>query len=109
MDWGHDHGPLRDLVVLDLTIARAGPTAVRYLADWGARVRRIEPPDHAGQLLADHESSDYLNLHRSKGLIQLDLRDRDLLADSRLFYEGNFAQVRAGYFGFLLAHAGRCG
>ena len=83
MDWGHDHGPLRDLVVLDLTIARAGPTAVRYLADWGARVLRIEPPDHAGQLLADHESSDYLNLHRSKGLIQLDLRDD---ADRREFF-----------------------
>lgn len=70
-----DRGPLRDLLVLDLTIARAGPTAVRYLADWGARVLRIEPRDHAGQLLADHDTSDYLNLHRSKQLIQLDLRD----------------------------------
>ena len=33
---------LDDLLVLDLTIARAGPTAVRYLADWGASVLRIE-------------------------------------------------------------------
>ena len=33
---------LDDLLVLDLTIARAGPTAVRYLADWGATVLRIE-------------------------------------------------------------------
>ena len=35
--------PLADLRVLDLTIARAGPTAVRQLADWGADVVRIEP------------------------------------------------------------------
>ena len=49
-----DRGPLRDLVVLDLTIARAGPTAVRYLADWGARVLRIERRSRSdsGQLLA---------------------------------------------------------
>ena len=31
---------LDDLLVLDLTIARAGPTAVRYLADWGATRNR---------------------------------------------------------------------
>ena len=53
-----DRGPLRDLVVLDLTIARAGPTAVRYLADWGARVLRIERRSRSdsGQFLAEHES-----------------------------------------------------
>ena len=57
--------PLRDLVVLDLTIARAGPTAVRQLADWGADVIRIEPPSH-GAAAGTHHSSDYLNLHRNK-------------------------------------------
>ena len=99
---GLDRGPLRDLVVLDLTIARAGPTAVRYLADWGARVLRIEPRDSVGQLLADHESSDYLNLHRSKGLIQLDLRDdadrRELfrlVEHADVIVENNRAPVKA--------------
>ena len=29
---------LSDIVVIDLTRARAGPTAVRQLADWGADV-----------------------------------------------------------------------
>ena len=36
--------PLSHIKVLDLTLARAGPTAVRLLADWGAQVTRIEPP-----------------------------------------------------------------
>ena len=31
------HLPLGDLTVLDLTLARAGPTCVRHLADWGRR------------------------------------------------------------------------
>lgn len=67
------HLPLHDLVVLDLTIARAGPTAVRQLADWGADVIRIEPPadlDRAG----GHLSPDFLNLHRNKRSLTLDLK-----------------------------------
>ena len=36
--------PLADLRVVDLTIARAGPTCVRQLADWGADVIRVECP-----------------------------------------------------------------
>ncbi|MEL0323344.1 MAG: CoA transferase, partial [Rhodospirillales bacterium] len=36
--------PLRRFKVLDLTRARAGPTAVRQLADWGADVLKIEAP-----------------------------------------------------------------
>jgi len=36
--------PLDHLLVLDLTAFRAGPTAVRQLADWGARVITVERP-----------------------------------------------------------------
>ena len=39
--------PLSRFTVLDLTHARAGPTAVRQLADWGAKVIKIEPPGDA--------------------------------------------------------------
>jgi crotonobetainyl-CoA:carnitine CoA-transferase CaiB-like acyl-CoA transferase len=43
---GEDPGPLplAGLKVIDLTLARAGPTAVRHLADWGADVIRVDPP-----------------------------------------------------------------
>jgi formyl-CoA transferase len=68
--------PLSDLVVLDLTIARAGPTAVRQLADWGADVIRVERPakgDDAGVSSARH-GSDFQNLHRNKRSVTLDLQ-----------------------------------
>src|SRR3972149_11437959 len=39
--------PLSPFTVLDLTHARAGPNAVRQLADWGARVIKIEAPHGA--------------------------------------------------------------
>jgi crotonobetainyl-CoA:carnitine CoA-transferase CaiB-like acyl-CoA transferase len=68
-----DPMPLADLVVLDLTIARAGPTAVRQLADWGADVIRIEPR-HIATTGAGHHTPDYLNLHRNKRSLSLDLK-----------------------------------
>jgi crotonobetainyl-CoA:carnitine CoA-transferase CaiB-like acyl-CoA transferase len=79
---GDQRAPLDDLLVLDLTIARAGPTAVRYLADWGARILRIEQRGAGGSIIGDHESSDYINLHRSKHLIGMNLREE---ADKRRF------------------------
>ena len=68
-----DSMPLADLVVLDLTIARAGPTAVRQLADWGADVIRIEPRRSAATG-PGHHTPDYLNLHRNKRSLSLDLK-----------------------------------
>ncbi|MFV0306596.1 MAG: CaiB/BaiF CoA transferase family protein [Desertimonas sp.] len=76
--------PLDDLTVIDLTVARAGPTAVRQLADWGARVIRVESTDPGQALMGDHASADYINLHRSKTLVQLDLRRAE---DRARFYD----------------------
>lgn len=74
--------PLAGLVVLDLTLARAGPTCVRHLADWGADVIRIEPPDSVGidDIAGDRDGPDFQNLHRNKRMMQLNLKSPDGLA-----------------------------
>ncbi len=70
--------PLTGLVVLDLTLARAGPTAVRHLADWGADVIRIQPPDDGGEeVIGKREGPDYQNLHRNKRVITLNLKTEE--------------------------------
>ena len=67
--------PLSGIRVLDLTLARAGPTCVRHLADWGADVIRIEPPATEGEDVAGKRSgADFQNLHRNKRCITLDLK-----------------------------------
>ena len=71
--------PLSDYTVLDLTIARAGPTAVRLLADWGANVIRIEPPPDAGltDVTGGRLSPDSQNLHRNKRGMTINLKSAD--------------------------------
>ncbi len=69
--------PLRDIKVLDLTHARAGPTAVRQLADWGADAIKIEmpaTPDADDGLGAARLGPDFLNLHRNKRSMTLNLK-----------------------------------
>jgi len=68
--------PLSHIKVLDLTLARAGPTAVRLLADWGAKVTRIEPPAKtaSGGLSGARHSPDSQNLHRNKRGLCLNLK-----------------------------------
>jgi formyl-CoA transferase len=67
--------PLSRITVLDLTLARAGPTCVRHLADWGAKVIRIEPPSTGGEDIGGpRDGPDFQNLHRNKRAIRLDLK-----------------------------------
>src|SRR3954449_492189 len=67
--------PLNGITVLDLTLARAGPTAVRHFADWGADVIRIEPPtDEAEGVTGRRHGFDFQNLHRNKRAITLNLK-----------------------------------
>ena len=67
--------PLSSLTVLDLTLARAGPTCVRHLADWGATVIRIEPPASPGEDIGGaRDGFDFQNLHRNKKTIGIDLK-----------------------------------
>ena len=70
--------PLAKITVLDLTLARAGPTCVRHLADWGANVIRIEPPPtDAEGVTGNRDGSDFQNLHRNKRAICLDLKSAE--------------------------------
>jgi crotonobetainyl-CoA:carnitine CoA-transferase CaiB-like acyl-CoA transferase len=62
-------GPLAGVKVIDLAIARAGPTCVRALSDMGADVIQVWHPRHG-----DLRGSDSLNLHRGKRSILVDLK-----------------------------------
>ena len=72
-------GPLARFTVLDLTRVRAGPTAVRYFADWGANVIKIEMPPTAGDMDmgGPRHGPDFQNLHRNKRSITLNLKEAD--------------------------------
>ena len=69
--------PLDDIRVIDLTVARAGPTCVRQLADWGADVVRVEwSADPAASSLTGggRHGADFQHLHRNKRSLSLNLK-----------------------------------
>lgn len=73
--------PLSKYMVLDLTAHRAGPTAVRQLADWGANVIKIEAPasisNDKGSLIGSRNGFDFQNLHRNKRSLTLNLKTEE--------------------------------
>jgi len=74
--------PLSRFTVLDLTRARAGPTCVRQLVDWGARAIKIEMPGGRGGdgMGGNRQGFDFQNLHRNKQAMTLNLREPDGVA-----------------------------
>ncbi|HET8938258.1 MAG TPA: CoA transferase [Polyangiales bacterium] len=94
-------GPLSDIVVLDLTVALAGPFASALLAGLGARVIKVEGPDApdtsrnnapylgaSGVTLTREHPDDFsisaLNRLRNKEAVRLNLKHaqgRDVFAD----------------------------
>ena len=69
--------PLERFTVLDFTRIRSGPTATRQLADWGARVIKIELPPSLGAeeaFIGDRKASDFQNLNRNKESLTLNLK-----------------------------------
>ncbi|MGZ8260666.1 MAG: CaiB/BaiF CoA transferase family protein [Caldimonas sp.] len=74
---------LSHLTVLDLTRVRAGPTAVRQLADWGAQVIKVELPpalDEGDVVGGPREGSDFQNVHRNKRGMTLNLKSAEGVA-----------------------------
>lgn len=94
--------PLSGLRVLDLTIARAGPTASRLLADWGADVIKVEPPPvKKGSITGGRLGPDEQNLHRNKRGICINLKHEqghqlflDLVKDADILVENFRAPVK---------------
>jgi crotonobetainyl-CoA:carnitine CoA-transferase CaiB-like acyl-CoA transferase len=87
-----DHGPLQDVLVVDLSRALAGPHATMMLGDLGARVVKVEAPGHGDDtrgwgppFVGDpdaRESTYFLSANRNKESLTLDLKDagdRDVL------------------------------
>src|ERR687895_1770834 len=68
--------PLSRFKVLDLTRARAGPTCVRQLVDWGAQAIKIEMPGgRSGDGMGGNRHGfDFQNLHRNKRSMTLNLK-----------------------------------
>ena len=70
--------PMARFKVLDLTRARAGPTAVRQLADMGADVIKIEDPgesDSRSVTAGERHGFDFQNLHRNKRSLTIDMKN----------------------------------
>jgi len=85
------HGPFSGLLVLDLTRVLAGPYAALMMAELGARVIKIEPPDgddarRYGPFITGEsgaaKSGYFMSINRGKQSIALDLKKDE---DRRIF------------------------
>ena len=81
------NGPLKDLLVVDLTRVFVGPYCTMILSDLGARVIKIEAPEIGddsrkfGPFVGDY-SAYFMSLNRGKESIALNLKNKD---DKKLF------------------------
>ena len=76
--------------VIDLTQVRAGPTACRQLADWGADVVQVQMPEHmrGDDTLGGQEGSDYQYTHRNKRSITLNLKEPEGISVLKRLIQG---------------------
>ena len=75
-------GPLKNLLVLDLTRVLVGPYCTMMLSDLGARVIKVEAPEVGddsrkfGPFIEDY-SAYFMSLNRGKESIALNLKNED--------------------------------
>ncbi|MEM7542455.1 MAG: CoA transferase [Pseudomonadota bacterium] len=91
-------GPLEGIRIVDLSRVLAGPAATRVLADQGADVIKVEPPEgdisrYLG-VQKDSISSFYLNINRNKRAIALNLRKPESIEIIKRLIKGADAIVQ---------------
>jgi formyl-CoA transferase len=76
--------------VVDMTQVRAGPTAARQLADWGADVIQVQMPEHmrGDDTLGGQDGSDYQYTHRNKRSITLNFKEAEGIATLKRLIRG---------------------
>ena len=80
-------GPLKNILVLDLTRVLVGPYCTMVLSDLGARVIKVEAPGAGddsrkfGPFIEEH-SAYFMSLNRGKESIALNLKNKD---DKKIF------------------------
>ena len=80
-------GPLKNLIVVDLTRVLVGPYCTMILSDLGARVIKVEAPENGddsrkfGPFVKDY-SAYFMSLNRGKESIALNLKNED---DKKIF------------------------
>ena len=80
-------GPLAGISIVDMTTVLMGPYATQILADYGAEVVKVEPPDgdimrHGGPMRNPRMGPMYLQANRNKRSVVLDIKTaggRDVL------------------------------
>jgi CoA:oxalate CoA-transferase len=83
----NNSGPLKGIIVLDLTRVLVGPYCTMVLSDLGARVIKVEAPETGddsrsfGPFIKDY-SAYFMSLNRGKESIALNLKDKD---DKKIF------------------------
>ncbi|MEX2643282.1 MAG: CaiB/BaiF CoA-transferase family protein [Acetobacterales bacterium] len=71
--------PLSRFKVIDLCRARAGPTCVKQLADWGAETIKVEAPPSMAEsdVAGNRHGFDFNNLHRNKRSLTLNMKEEE--------------------------------
>ena len=96
------NGPLKNLLVVDLTRVLVGPYCTMILSDLGARVIKVEAPEIGddsrkfGPFIKDY-SAYFMSLNRGKESGRTDDQNEDIITNRIQVYEKNTAVLAEFY------------